>query len=259
MAKGQSPLLGFNTNVRHKGRVFHIQTEDSGVQHPHIITHLFADGGRILKSIKTPYGELLEAADWVPQVKKIMQDQHKAMFIALRDGQYDALIDGGAARGVNQTGQHAAVSGSGPVPASAMTGPNAAVTTGSNPAGAKRPSTPGVVVNPTTQPAFPGPAPGQTGSMPAIRPSSPGIPVNPAPAAVSPSATSPALPQQPQGANRSGRYAPVRAPDVLHSFKPKSEPSPASGNIFGDTLMSEKSLDEVILAYLAEDLDDKKR
>ena len=43
-----SPQLGFNNNVRHKGRVFHIQTEDSGIKHPHIITHLFADGGRIL-------------------------------------------------------------------------------------------------------------------------------------------------------------------------------------------------------------------
>ena len=48
--KAPSPLLGYNNNVRHKGRVFHIQTEDSGVNHPHIITHLFADGGRILKS-----------------------------------------------------------------------------------------------------------------------------------------------------------------------------------------------------------------
>ena len=53
MAKFQSPLLGYNNNVRHKNRVFHIQTEDSGVNHPHIITHLFMDGGRILKSVKT--------------------------------------------------------------------------------------------------------------------------------------------------------------------------------------------------------------
>ena len=52
-----SPLLGFNNNVRHKGRVFHIQTEDSGIRHPHIITHLFADGGRILKTTKTSYAE----------------------------------------------------------------------------------------------------------------------------------------------------------------------------------------------------------
>ena len=43
-----SPLLGYNTNVRHRGKIFHIQTEDSGVTHAHIFTHLFADGGRIV-------------------------------------------------------------------------------------------------------------------------------------------------------------------------------------------------------------------
>ena len=52
MSKHFSPLLGYNNNVRHKNRVFHIQTEDSGVKHPHIITHLFMDGGRILKSVR---------------------------------------------------------------------------------------------------------------------------------------------------------------------------------------------------------------
>ena len=93
MAKTQSPLLGYNTNVRHKGKVFHIQTEDSGVAKPHVITHLFADGGRIIKSVKTSYADRLEAPDLQAQVKKLMQDQHKAMFIALRDGHYDAQMD----------------------------------------------------------------------------------------------------------------------------------------------------------------------
>ncbi len=55
--KHPSPLLGYNNNVRHKGKVFHVQTEDSGVKYGHIITHLFMDGGRILKSVKTSYSE----------------------------------------------------------------------------------------------------------------------------------------------------------------------------------------------------------
>ena len=33
--------------------------------------------------------------------------------------------------------------------------------------------------------------------------------------------------------------------------------TPTSDNIFGGDLISEKSLDEVILAYLSEDLNDK--
>ncbi|MBS2017260.1 MAG: hypothetical protein JST00_30535 [Deltaproteobacteria bacterium] len=93
MAKFQSPLLGYNNNVRHKNRVFHIQTEDSGVNHPHIITHLFMDGGRILKSVKRSYAEHVGAEGMSEIVRGLMKEQHKAMFIALRDGQFDALVE----------------------------------------------------------------------------------------------------------------------------------------------------------------------
>jgi hypothetical protein len=97
MSKIASPLLGYNNNVRHKNRVFHIQTEDSGVKHPHIITHLFMDGGRILKSIKRSYAEHVGADKMQDTVKQMMKDQHKAMFIALRDGQFDAVLEDGQA------------------------------------------------------------------------------------------------------------------------------------------------------------------
>jgi hypothetical protein len=92
MSKHHSPLLGYNNNVRHKGRVFHIQTEDSGIKHPHVITHIFMDGGRILKSTKTSYAEHVGNDGLTDTVRKMMKDQHKAMFVALRDGQLDALI-----------------------------------------------------------------------------------------------------------------------------------------------------------------------
>jgi hypothetical protein len=97
MAKDPSPLLGYNNNIRHRNRVFHIQTEDSGVRHPHVITHLFMDGGRILKSIKTSYAEHVGAEQLADVVRKMMRDQHKTMLIALRDGQFDPIIDGGDA------------------------------------------------------------------------------------------------------------------------------------------------------------------
>jgi hypothetical protein len=95
MSKHVSPLLGYNNNVRHKNRVFHIQTEDSGVKHPHIITHLFMDGGRILKSIKRSYAEHVGADKMQETVKQMMKEQHKAMFISLRDGQFDHLVEDG--------------------------------------------------------------------------------------------------------------------------------------------------------------------
>ena len=83
------PLMGYNTNVRHKGKLYHLQTEDSGVDKPHIITHLFADGGRILASKKTSYAEHVGKPDYKDIVKALMQDQHKGVFIELRDGVYD--------------------------------------------------------------------------------------------------------------------------------------------------------------------------
>src|SRR5580658_2406884 len=98
MSKDPSPLLGYNNNIRHKNRVFHVQTEDSGGRHPHTITHLFMDGGRILKSVTTSYADHLGADKMADVVRQMMKDQHKAMLMGLRDGQYDHLVEGGAAK-----------------------------------------------------------------------------------------------------------------------------------------------------------------
>ena len=89
MRASPSPLVGYNTNVRHKGNLYHIQTEDSGVKRPHVITQLFADGGRIIASEKTSYEEHVGAENIAVIVKKLMQEQHKRVFIGLRDGVYD--------------------------------------------------------------------------------------------------------------------------------------------------------------------------
>jgi len=86
------PLLGYNNNVRHRGQVFHIQTEDSGVNSPRIMTHLFADGGRIVKSTRTDYSEHLGSTGIVEIVKRLMKEQHKAMFVELRSGVLDQRI-----------------------------------------------------------------------------------------------------------------------------------------------------------------------
>jgi hypothetical protein len=88
--KPNSPLLGYNNNVRHAGKLFHIQTEDSGVEHPHVITHLFTEG-TILATKKTSYSQLLEEDDLEDGVRKLMKDQHKSMAVELRDGVHDEI------------------------------------------------------------------------------------------------------------------------------------------------------------------------
>lgn len=80
------PLLGYNHNVRHAGRLFHVQTEDSGPARPVLSTHLFIEG-TILSSQRTTYP--LDEPETVTQ--KRMQEQHKDMLKRLRNGQFDLL------------------------------------------------------------------------------------------------------------------------------------------------------------------------
>jgi hypothetical protein len=84
-------LSGFNTNVRHRSIVFHVQSEDSGRSHPHVITHLY-HGGTILASEKTSYADQLDAADLPAVVKALMERQHKSVLRRLVSGAFDELI-----------------------------------------------------------------------------------------------------------------------------------------------------------------------
>jgi hypothetical protein len=81
---------GFNHNITHAGRVFHVQTEDSGVNNPNITTHLFV-GGNILASKKTSYAELVKAENLHELVRQLMEDQHKQMLRNVVSGVYDNL------------------------------------------------------------------------------------------------------------------------------------------------------------------------
>jgi hypothetical protein len=247
LAKPSSPLVGFNNNVKHHGRIFHVQTEDSGVKRPHIVTHLFADGGRIIKSTRTDYTEHLGQADMQVTIRRLMKEQHKAMFIALRDGQLNDTIDQVL----------------GPTSAAAE-GPSSRVSKG--PRRSKPPPTlPGVPAGvPITLPPDLEDPPIVSSSNPVAKRANPTLTdlvladletarTRPTPPGGRPAVkgtpilgTPATAPLRAPGA--SGRYAPAR-PAAIFS----QPPEPAS--IFGGSSISEQSLDEVILSYLAEDLD----
>ena len=86
----EKAVTGFNHNIKHKGRVYHVQTEDSGVNNPHIITHLFV-GGNILASKKTSYADILNAENLQEVVRELMEEQHKEMLRNLINGVYDNI------------------------------------------------------------------------------------------------------------------------------------------------------------------------
>ncbi len=84
VAAKRSPILGYNHNVRYRGLVFHVQTEDSGVMSPHLFTHMF-HGGVIVSTRKLVY----DAGSAEDSIKSLMQAQHKAVLKDLKRGQFD--------------------------------------------------------------------------------------------------------------------------------------------------------------------------
>lgn len=81
-------VLGFNHNVMYRGEVFHVQTEDSGVNNPHIITLLYK-GGVILCSKKTSYADILKMENLEDVVQELMKEQHKDLMRRLKAGEFD--------------------------------------------------------------------------------------------------------------------------------------------------------------------------
>jgi hypothetical protein len=86
----EKAVTGFNHNIKHKGKVYHVQTEDSGVSNPHLITHLFV-GGNILATKKTSYDELTRSPNLPELVRDLMEEQHKEMLRNLINGTYDQV------------------------------------------------------------------------------------------------------------------------------------------------------------------------
>ena len=85
-------VVGFNHNFRYKGEVYHIQTEDSGVKSPNIVTLLY-QGGTILGSKKTSYADIAKIDNLEQVVEELMKEQHKGMLRSLKSGEYDEVID----------------------------------------------------------------------------------------------------------------------------------------------------------------------
>ena len=81
-------LPGYNHNVNYKGTVFHIQTEDSGVENPHIITLLYIKGNIVARK-KISYEDIIKHERMEDVVRELMQEQHKTMLRDLKIGTFD--------------------------------------------------------------------------------------------------------------------------------------------------------------------------
>ena len=87
--------FGYNSNIPHRGRLYHVQTEDSGADKGHIHTHVFYRGV-IVSSAKTEYdGAVAEGATnkVAEHVQGLMKGSHRDMVRRLCRGEIDARIN----------------------------------------------------------------------------------------------------------------------------------------------------------------------
>jgi hypothetical protein len=83
-------ITGYNTDVRHGNRVFHVQTEDKGLGNPKIETLIYV-GGEILDSYRGGYDDLIAGGVISePLIQDRMNDQHKSVIRDIKNGKYDA-------------------------------------------------------------------------------------------------------------------------------------------------------------------------
>jgi hypothetical protein len=85
-------ITGFNTDVKYRGLVYHVQTEDKGEANP-LIETLIYKGGEILASRRLPYADLIRSRDDEAAITKLMEDQHKGMIMEVKRGKFDPGVD----------------------------------------------------------------------------------------------------------------------------------------------------------------------
>jgi hypothetical protein len=262
--KAGAPVVGFNHNVKFGPRVYHVQTEDSGLPHAHYITHLFV-GGNIVASMKSSYVDLVDAEPDLPKaIRILMEAQHKAMLKRLVSGEFNDMAQRVSSQhyepGVLATGQHG--------PAAVNVAATAAARASSAPPVSKaapvKPMTPGPAKTaaprqPVWQPAPPGTSPPGPRVPGGPLPSTTRVPPKPKPHGPPPTMTPTSTPPRP-AARAAARPAQTTRPQNIFAddTRPVEAPHDDLPTLFAEELISEKSLDEVILAFLSADLEPPK-
>ena len=84
-------ITGFNTDIKHNSRVYHIQTEDKGLQNPCIESLVYV-GGEILASKKTSYATQVAQGIDEKVIAQLMEQQHKTVIAAVKRGRFDEKL-----------------------------------------------------------------------------------------------------------------------------------------------------------------------
>lgn len=83
-------ITGYNTDIDHAGRVFHVQTEDKGLKNP-VVETLIYSGGEIVTAKRTPYDDLTAVGSVAERELQLrMEAQHQRLIRDIRAGNFDS-------------------------------------------------------------------------------------------------------------------------------------------------------------------------
>ncbi|HMD83134.1 MAG TPA: hypothetical protein VKO18_00375 [Terriglobia bacterium] len=78
-------VMGFNTDIKHEGVVYHIQTEprkDAGID-----TTVYTRGA-VIHKFKSSYQDLLDSSDFSDEkLKRRLEEQHRLIIARIRGGE----------------------------------------------------------------------------------------------------------------------------------------------------------------------------
>src|ERR671927_1930161 len=83
-------ITGFNTDIEHDGVVYHVQTEDKGLDSPIILSLVYV-GGTILASKRSPYEDLIATGFSDEVLSERLKRQHRLICAAINSGRIDDL------------------------------------------------------------------------------------------------------------------------------------------------------------------------
>ena len=84
-------ITGFNTDIEHEGVVYHVQTEDKGLETPIILSLVYV-GGAILASKRAPYEDLIAEGFSDEVLAERLKRQHRLICAAINSGRINDLI-----------------------------------------------------------------------------------------------------------------------------------------------------------------------
>ena len=79
--------LGINSNIERMGKSLHVQTEDSGREYGHVITHLFISGS-IIATLRASYTN--DSSE--PMISELIKSQHQKMIHQVSLGEFDKKL-----------------------------------------------------------------------------------------------------------------------------------------------------------------------